>query len=111
MLAAKVLTANREVVIFPSLCVPSRPPLKIFPLEVICDGIDSSDNFDHFAAGHCSPVAAQPKLGIWTKRRYWSAVDNNIDSGVDEDYLELTSRPGALATVETISGARWATHA
>ena len=64
-----------------------NPPLNL-PLEVICDGVDSSDNSDHFAAGDSSPVAAQPELGIWTKRRDWSVIANRTDSGVAENYLE-----------------------
>jgi hypothetical protein len=90
---------------------PPKSPFEIFLLEVICDGVNSSDNSDHFAAGHSSAVAAQPELGIRTERRDWSVVANRTDSGVAEDYLENHLSPGALGSEVSGSDARWATHA
>lgn len=54
---------------------------------MICDGVDSAHNSDHFAPGRFSPMATQPQLGVWTKRRDWSAVGNRADSAIAEDYL------------------------
>ena len=38
-----------------------------------CDGFDTPDHFDSFAARRGAGLAAQPELGLWTKR--WHRID------------------------------------
>ena len=51
-------------------------------------GIDPVNNSGYFASGGVSEVAAQQKLGVWTKRWNWTDSGYRFGTGTAESVLD-----------------------
>jgi hypothetical protein len=65
-------------------------------MEEVCDGFDNSDYFGSSASGRNPNLAAQQKLGLWTKRRHRPYLDNRPDpvfakGHLDENLIQRSS--------------------